>query len=193
MAHVFDPKKMHKLDSPERRKELPPEETLQRLGIKTGDTVVDLGCGIGYFTIPIGGIVGDAGKVIGIDIAQEMLNETRRRADEAGITNVDLRLAENDGVPVSRKEADFILIVNVLHEFHNPQDTLEKCAEALKPGGRLAIIEWAKKETEHGPPLDHRISKEEIAEWLKRYGFTVADQDVVAKHLNLFIAVAATF
>ena len=75
MTHKFDAKNRHKLDNPKRREMLPPEKTLIRLGLKQGDIVADIGCGIGYFTIPAANIVGDSGKVFAMDISPEMLEE----------------------------------------------------------------------------------------------------------------------
>ena len=75
MSHKFDAKNKHKLDNETRRKMLPPEQTLLSLGLKEGDIMADIGCGIGYFAVPASKIVGKSGKVFAMDILPEMLEE----------------------------------------------------------------------------------------------------------------------
>lgn len=80
--HKFNPENKGKLDNPERRKLLPPEEVLLELGLKKGQNMADIGCGIGYFTIPAGEIVGREAKVYGVDILEEMLRELDQRLEK---------------------------------------------------------------------------------------------------------------
>ena len=75
MTHKFDAKNKHKLDNEKRRELLPPEQTLINLGLHEGDVMADIGCGIGYFTIPASKIVGDSGKIFAMDILPEMLQD----------------------------------------------------------------------------------------------------------------------
>lgn len=73
MKKTFDVKNMHKLDNPKRRELLPPDQTLRKLGIKEGEIIADIGCGIGYFTLPASKMVGEKGKIYAMDISAEML------------------------------------------------------------------------------------------------------------------------
>ena len=75
MTHKFKVSEKQKLDNPERRAFLPPEETLRKLGLQPGEIMADIGCGIGYFTFPAASIVGPNVKVFALDVAPEMLAE----------------------------------------------------------------------------------------------------------------------
>lgn len=172
VPYKFDPKKVHKLDDPERRKVLPPEETLQLLGVRPGMTVVDLGCGSGYFSLPAARLVGEAGRVYGVDLYQELLDLCRQRAEEQGIGNFVPVLAEEVRVPLPGGEADAVLAVNVLHEFEDLQSSLFEMRRLLKPEGRLLVVDWQKVEMEMGPPVHARIAPQEARELLERGGFT---------------------
>lgn len=84
MTHKFYVKNKYKLDNAKGRELLPPEQTLIRLGLHEGDTMADIGCGIGYFTIPASKIVGDSGKIFAMDLLPEMLEEVGIKEDLHG-------------------------------------------------------------------------------------------------------------
>ncbi len=144
-----------KLDSPRRRELLPPEKVLAMAGVKPGDIVTDFGCGIGYMTIPASDIVGDEGRIIAIDISEKMLEELRQRAGDR--RNIIMINSSQLAIP-----SDVILLVNVLHEIPDPEAFLSDSFDTLKPGGRLVIVDWEKRQTSMGPPVQERLSKEEI-------------------------------
>ncbi len=170
MAHKFDVKNKNKLDSAERRKILPPEETLMKLGLDEGDRVADIGCGIGYFSIPAAKIAGSRGYVFAFDISQEMLKETLKRATANNISNLHtILIPEND--IIFGEKVSFVLMSNLLHEIDNKLDMLRQARNILRDKGRLAIVEWQKAETKYGPPIDHRIDKNEVVEMLAALGF----------------------
>ena len=156
VAHIFEGD-FRKLESEERRKLLPANEILREAGVANGETVVDFGCGIGYFTIPALDIVGENGKVIAIDLSKERLEELKRRAN--GRKNLEIVNADSmDGI----SRADVILAITVLHEIDGQREFVSKCMASLNPNGRLVVIDWAKKKTSMGPPIEHRIGKEEV-------------------------------
>ena len=155
MAHVFRGSLKY-LDDPERRRVLPAKDLLQEMAIKPGDTVLDFGAGIGYFSIPALDFVGESGKVIAIDLSRRMLRKLRERAGER--PNLIICRAHDFGTYT----ADIILLVTVLHELDNPKEFLEACFTRLNPSGRIFIIDWQKKETPHGPPVKIRIEKNEV-------------------------------
>jgi len=155
MAHVFHGS-LKRLDDPERRRILPARELLEQMGIKQGDTVLDFGAGIGYFSIPALDVVGESGEVIAIDLSKRMLKELKRRAGER--PNLVISQANDLGTYT----ADVILLVTVLHEVDDPKEFLESCFTHLNTGGRIFVIDWQKKETPHGPPMSVRIAKTEV-------------------------------
>ncbi|RMF05619.1 methyltransferase domain-containing protein, partial [Candidatus Woesearchaeota archaeon] len=143
------------LESEERRKILPPEKILREAGLRKGHTIIDFGCGPGFFSIPALEIVGPSGKVIAIDISQRMIEEISSRTE--GLPNI--RIVKGDSL--RGFSADIVLAVNVLHEIDDKKKFFTEAFEALRNGGKLVIIDWQKKETPTGPPVEHRISKEE--------------------------------
>ncbi|MEG6584855.1 class I SAM-dependent methyltransferase [Dendrosporobacter sp. 1207_IL3150] len=173
MHHKFDVKSFAKLDNPERRKKLPPEEVLKRFGIQKGNIVADIGCGIGYFTIPASNLVGLNGKVYAMDISDEMLNMVSERIRQSGVENIEIvQIRENDFL-LADNSADFAVAFFVLHEANDLQRFLLEIHRILKPGGKLAIIEWDKREMNQGPPVSHRVSQEDVHLWLTQTGFVV--------------------
>jgi len=173
--HKFDPNKMHKLDNPKRRALMPPEETLAGLGLKPGLIMADIGCGIGYFTIPAARLLGPASVVYAIDIEEEMLAETARRAADAGLDNIrPVKSAENT-IPLADDIIDLALTVNVIHETAEPVVWLTDIRRLLRPGGELAIIDWVKERTEMGPPVEERLSETEVEGLLAAAGLAPAE------------------
>jgi ubiquinone/menaquinone biosynthesis C-methylase UbiE len=172
MPHVFDPEERHKLDSPERRAEMPPEETLVRAGIKPGDAVLDIGCGTGYFSFPAARMAGPKGSVCALDISGVMLAELRSRAASSGAFNIQTHQTAHSRLDIPAAHYTLALISDALHEVDDKAAFLAAVAAALKPGARLAVIEWAKRETPNGPPLKERLAEDELQVLLKKAGFT---------------------
>ncbi|TFH39573.1 MAG: class I SAM-dependent methyltransferase, partial [Bacteroidia bacterium] len=153
---VFNPAHKELLESPNRYRILPPFKTLKYLCLKEDDIMIDIGCGTGYFTLPASQITGPSGKVIGVDISSEMLGELSKKIDGRS-TNIELVLSDNLSIPVKDHLGTFVLLANVLHEADDMNIMLREAFRILKPGGRIAIIEWEKKETPMGPPIHHRL------------------------------------
>lgn len=149
-----------KLESESRKKVLPVDTILKAIRITPGSVLIDFGCGIGYFSIPATKYVGNDGKVIAIDISNEMIEELKKRA--VGIKNIEIVRSDD----ITGYKSDIIILVTVLHEMKDPKTFLNKCLDALNPEGRVVIIDWQKKETQMGPPAAHRISKDEVVSML---------------------------
>ena len=162
MVHKFDIKNKHKLDNEMRRKILPPLEILVDMGLREGDIMADIGCGIGYFTFPASRVVGRLGKVFAMDISKEMLVEVDKKADENNISNIlTVHTKEND-LKIPAGTVTFALISNVLHEAEDNEKFINEVSRILTNDGRIGIIEWQKVEGEFGPPLEHRLSEEYV-------------------------------
>ncbi|WP_297058852.1 methyltransferase domain-containing protein [Thermosulfurimonas sp.] len=173
MAHRFDPREKHKLESPERRRHLPPERVLELLELKPGETLLDLGCGTGYFALPAAQRVGPSGRVFAVDVEEEMLAEVRKKA--SGIPQIELIRSETYRVPLPQAVAEAALLAFVLHEVEDPVRLLGEVRRLLKPGGRLLVLEWQKKETPMGPPVSERLTEEETRAFLKEAGFAALE------------------
>jgi len=172
MTHKFDAGQKNKLDNPERRKLLPPKETLQKLLLSSGDIVADIGCGIGYFTLPAAELAGPQGTVFAIDIAETMLAEIKTRAIASGLTNITTVKAKENSFPLPDQAATFGLVCFVLHEADNLEQFVDEITRIIAAGGRLAVLEWEKKITPNGPPVEHRLAKEVVVQMLAAKGFS---------------------
>lgn len=170
MVHKFDPKNKEKLDNEWRRENLPPVEILKKLGLKATDSVADIGCGIGYFTIPAAALIG-SNTVYGLDTSPEMLAELELRSKAAGLNNIETVKTQELDLIIPDATVSFGLMVNVIHEIVDKTQFLEESSRIIKPGGKLAIIDWEKAETKTGPPIDHRIGSDEVKTMLSEIGF----------------------
>lgn len=171
--HKFDPKNIEKLDNEERRKDMPPYEILKSFGIGEEGVFLDIGCGIGYFTIPAAKLL-KGGIAIGIDILDELLEHAFERADE--IENIDFRKCEEYSFPIEDKSADYAMLCNVLHEIKDKVKYLKEVKRVLKKNASLYLIEWDKNYRKSGPPVDHRITKEEIKSYCIEAGLEIIEQ-----------------
>lgn len=160
-----------KLDSPWRREALPPLGVLQELGLAPEDDFADIGCGIGYFTIPAAGIIARDHLLYAVDPSGDMLDALARRMegiDDARITRV---LSEPEDFKLPSASVDFILVANVFHEVENKEAFLRETLRILRPGGRLGLVEWHAAEAPYGPPLSHRMPAEETDRWFQGAGY----------------------
>lgn len=167
MPHKFDPSNRSRLISLERQGRLPAERVLREIGLKPGDTFVDIGAGNGFFALPAATIVGPEGKVFGLDISPEMIADLRAASACAGVSNIEPVLAAEteDRLP---RGASFYFMANVFHELTDKPGYLDRLRASSGPESRLVIIDYHKRSTEHGPPLAERVSPEEARFLLKR-------------------------
>lgn len=171
MTHKFPAMNKGKLNNPTRRAMLPADKILQKTGMKKGEAVADIGCGIGYFTIPMAELTGREGRVYAVDIQPEMLEEVKASISEKKLQNIYPVLSEEYGLKIEDKSVTFAFICTVLHEIEDKEKFLKEARRILKPGGRIAIVEWIKKESEYGPPAGHRLEVHEVEAGLINAGF----------------------
>ena len=148
----------------------PPFKTLRRMGLSKGMDVLDVGCGPGFWALPAAKIVGRDARVLACDISPKMLAAAKQRAAAEGITNIVFRKAKTYGVPFKPERVDFCLMNYVLHEVDDPKRLLTEVVKVLRPGGFLAVYEWAKKKAEIGPPLSDRIAQSKMESLFRSNG-----------------------
>ncbi|MEI7616176.1 MAG: methyltransferase domain-containing protein [Actinomycetota bacterium] len=173
MTHKFDPANINKLDNEWRRQNLPPLSILEKLGLSSTDIAADIGCGIGYFTIPAAGVVNNANNVFALDTSDQMLAEVKKRMSADDISNIVIIKTGEYDLKLPDESVTFALIVNVLHEIEDKVQFMAEIKRILKPEGKIAIIEWEKENMEMGPPIEHRIGKEETGALLKSLGIRI--------------------
>lgn len=163
-GRLFDPAQSHRLENPERPKYMPVDELVSRLEIASGMTVGDIGAGTGYFALPIARVALPNGKVLAVDMQDEMLEKLRVKLDQPGVPrNIDLVQGSATGTNLPSHVCDAVLIANVWHELDDQAATLKEMARILKPHGRLAILDWRPDvEEPPGPPLHHRVGMEQV-------------------------------
>ncbi len=180
---VFNPKNMSKLEHPDRYKELPPIEILNKLGLEEGQNFGDFGCGIGFFSIPAANIVGETGHVYASDISQQMLDGLNERLDDQYKNRVTLSLTGIDS-----NILDVAMISTVLHEVDSPEEFLKMASKSVKLGGTLGVIEWIKEDMPHGPKMKIRISENEMKTVLEISGFKMEKAIQLSQRFYLVIA-----
>ena len=148
-----------------------PRELVAALGIKPGMTVVDFGTGPGYMLPHLSEAVGAGGRVIGQDIFPDFLAKARQRA--ASLKNVSFVEGNTKETKLAAKSADIVLVLDVYHHLDYPAQTLSELQHALKPGGRLAIVEYHKNDVAMGGRAKEHVrlgEAEAIAE-IQSHGF----------------------
>lgn len=165
-------------DSAERDAWQNPEVVMRMLGLERGDVIADLGCGTGYFTRRLSGMVGPEGLVYAVDIEQAMLDHVLQRDDIVFPGNVVAVLATPDDPKLPDGKLDLIFTGNTWHHIDKRRAYLRKLEKALKPYGRLVIVDWDEGELPEGPPPGHKVPRDEVVRELQRGGWTLTSEGV---------------
>jgi ubiquinone/menaquinone biosynthesis C-methylase UbiE len=159
------------LDRSERESEENPEGALDAIGLKPGMVVADVGAGTGYMSLKMAKRVGPTGKVYAEDVQPEMLRRLRSNAAEAKLTNIQTVLGGEADPKLPPGALDLILMVDVYHELSQPQRMLRKMREALKPDGRLVLLEYRKEDPSIPIRPEHKMSVAEVKLEVEAEGF----------------------
>jgi len=165
----FNTEKLNHLNNPERLKDIPPEFIIEKLQLINPEIVVDIGAGTGFFSNEFSKLP-SVKKVYALDIADEMINWMKEHRAPENNKIIPKKMQE-EKTDLDDNLADVIIMINVHHEFHEPYRILKECKRLIKPGGKVAIVDWAKKETEHGPPVEKRYNPNKIQEQLEQVSF----------------------
>jgi SAM-dependent methyltransferase len=176
------------LERSERELEEEPDKALDALGPLTGLTVADVGAGAGYFTVRLAARVGAKGRVYANDLQPEMLKMLAARVARETIRNVTLVHGAIDDPKLPASSVDLVLMVDVYHEFSEPQKMLSAIRTALRPGGRLVLLEYRKEDPAVPIRLEHKMSIAEAKMELEAEGFTLAKVDarLPRQHILIF-------
>ncbi len=173
---------------PERETEENVEGALDAIGIPAGSTVAEVGAGVGYVALKMSNRVGPNGKVFANDIQQPMLMRLRETTTHLGIPNVITVLGEPDNPKLPENSMDLIILVDVYHEFSQPQKMLRGIRSALKPDGRLVLLEYRKEDPFVPILAEHKMSIAEVKAELEPEGFRLTQtiETLPRQHILIF-------
>jgi ubiquinone/menaquinone biosynthesis C-methylase UbiE len=163
-----------KLEDPARSKFHEPEVLFSKIGLSRGMKIADLGCGTGYFSVPASKIVGKDGTVFAVDKVPEVLDVLTRKIKSGKIANIKVLRSDLLSTGIESHSIDMGFIACVFHDVDQDQ-CLAEAERILKPGGRFAILEWKKVDSERGPPLKFRLNQKDIESALRRNGWTAVE------------------
>ena len=149
-----------------------PYQLLTRLPIDPYHHVADVGCGPGYFAVPLAKYLAH-GRLYAVDVDDEMLEALRRRVDAVPLGNVEAIKSDGVDLQLPALSLDGALLAYVLHRPDENAALVQSVADALKPSGWLCVMEWHRVETKHGPPLERRVEPEEVTSLVRNAGFVL--------------------
>ena len=171
MDHKFDdPARFAKsFDDPARDAWQMPNRVIEALQLKPGMKVADIGAGTGYFSMRLARVPGVS--VFAVDIERKMVDYLTQRAHKEKLTNVTPVLAAAAG-PNLPEPVDVILVVDTYHHLPNRPAYFRELRKSLKPGGRIAIVDF-RKDAPEGPPAHFRFTPQQIQDEMKEAGYTL--------------------
>jgi len=150
-----------------------PEKVLETLDITPGSTIADIGAGTGYYSLRLAKKVGPQGRVLATDIQPEMLSRLRTNMERAGITNIESILATPTDANLPVGQLDLALMVDVYHELAHPEETMAQVRRALKPNGRLVLIEYRGEDPAVPIKPEHKMTLAQVRAELEPMGFRI--------------------
>lgn len=176
------------LDRFQREREEAPGQALRIIGVKAGSTVADVGAGSGYFTLRMAKMVGPGGRVYANDLQQGMLDIIRGKIETMRLDNVTLVLGTQDDPRLPPASLDLALMVDVYHELQAPQAMLQKLHAALKPQGRLVLLEYREEDPDVPILPLHKMSVRVAKVEVEHEGFRLAkvNEDLPWQHILIF-------
>jgi arsenite methyltransferase len=158
------------LESHQRIASLRIDEIVAKLGLKPGQTVADIGAGPGLFEVPLAKAVSPGGKVYAVDIDAGFFPQIKMKAKEAHVTNVETVLGKYSDPNLPVRNVDMVFFHDVLHHIQDRAAYLKTVAGYLKPGGRVAVIDYEPGQGPHKGHPDLEISREPLGAWAKEAG-----------------------
>ncbi|MCA8996951.1 MAG: methyltransferase domain-containing protein [Planctomycetaceae bacterium] len=162
IARVMGHQGISWLERPEREEEERLTLLIKALKLKPGMTVADIGAGSGVITVLMARKIGTDGKVMAVDIQPEMLQALERKCKGLMIDNVQPVLGTNRTPNLDENSLDLAIMVDVYHEFDFPYEMLSEIAKSLKPGGRVAFVEYRKEDPAVPIKEVHKMSEAQV-------------------------------
>lgn len=162
-------------DDPTRDAWQKPEAVVAALALAPGATVADVGAGTGYFVPHLARAVGPTGTVLAADVEPALVAHLRSRAEKDGLANVVPILASADNPRLPAHGVDVVLLIDTYHHVDDRVAYARRLTGALTPGGRVAIVDWQKRDLPVGPPdLAHKLARDQVVEEMTAAGYLLA-------------------
>jgi predicted methyltransferase len=173
---------------PEREAEENPDLAISLLGLKPGMTVADIGAGVGYYSLKVAAKVGPQGKVYATDLQPEMLRLLRKRLEKEKVTNIEPVLGTETESKLPDESIDMAILVDVYHEFSEPRKMLASIRKALKPDGRLVLLEFRKEDANVPIREEHKMSVAVVKQEVTADGYVLDKlvEDLPWQHIFFF-------
>ena len=171
-----------------RQREEDCKRLLKELHVLPGQVICDMGCGNGFYALKLARLTGKTGKVYAVDIQREMLDMLKRRARAATLENVLPRLGTETDPKLPDNSIDLVLMVDVYHEFSQPEAMLKAIRKSLKPAGRIALVEFRAEDPNVPIKPEHKMSKQQILKEFPANGLKLTGQfdELPWQHLMFF-------
>lgn len=180
--------KMEFLDSKQRERLIPPEDLIHQMPIQKNHTLLDVGAGTGFFTIPMAETTSH--KVYAMDPDKRMLGIIESKAKEKGLQNIEPLQETIEHLSLQNNSIDFVMASLILHEVKSLPFALSKIFDVLSEGGHLLCLEYEKEDhIKEGPPMSIRIHSEELKTLLLAIGFDVVKKTKINEAIYTILAV----
>lgn len=149
-----------------------PQEVVKTMNLKAGNVVADIGAGTGYFTRHLAVAVGPDGSAIGLDIELSMVKYMKEDAKKLNLSNYKARVVGTDDPEIETGSVDVVFLCNTYHHIENRVKYFSHILNSLKENGRVVVVDFYKN-TDFGPPRDHKMAKETVIEEMKQAGYNL--------------------
>ncbi len=149
-----------------------PEEVIHAIGLKSGQVIIDIGAGEGYFTERFAKVVAPGGRAVGLEIKSDLVDKMKERAQRLGLASYEARLVDTDDPQLAPNSIDVVFLCDAYHHISNRIAYFKQIKPALRAGGRLVVVDMVR--TERNP--DHSVVKEEVVEELHQAGYRLQSE-----------------
>jgi ubiquinone/menaquinone biosynthesis C-methylase UbiE len=174
-------------DDPKRDAWQKPEALVRGLAIAPGMAVADVGAGTGYLSRHLSRAVGDAGTVLAVEVEPKLVAHLRTRAEQEKTANVVPVLGSTDDPRLPAKGVDLILILDTYHHIDDRLTYFRRIQRALRPGGRVAIVDWEKRDLPVGPEAEHKLAREHVVSEMEQAGWRLVEEPDVLPYQYVLV------